>query len=50
MFTDEILEKLFTNKDFQKYTISEQAMLIEIFEDVLEEMEEKQKNATLSKS
>lgn len=47
MFTDEILEKLFAIKELQKLTLSEQSMLIDAFEEVMEE-EEKKHNATLS--
>lgn len=49
MFTDEILERLFAIKEMQKLTLAEQSMLIDAFEEVMDEMEEKQ-NATLSKS
>lgn len=47
MFTDEILEKLFAIKELQKLTLAEQSMLIDAFEEVMEE-EEKKHNATLS--
>ena len=49
MFTDEILERLFAIKEMQKLTLAEQSMLIDAFEEVMDEMEEKN-NATLSKS
>ena len=49
MFTDEILERLFAIKEMQKLTLAEQSMLIDAFEEIMDEMEEKQ-NATLSKS
>lgn len=47
MFTDEILERLFAVKEMQKLTLAEQSMLIDAFEEIMEEMEEK-KNATIS--
>ena len=46
MFTDEILEKLFTIKEMQKLSLKDQSLLIEAFEEVWNEMEEKN-NATL---
>lgn len=48
MFSDEILEKLFARPELQKFSISDQSMLIDVFEQVLEEMEEN--NATVSES
>lgn len=47
MFTDEILEKLFAIKEMQKLSLKDQSLLIEAFEEVWNEMEEKN-NATLS--
>lgn len=47
MFTDEILERLFAVKEMQKLTLAEQSMLIDAFEEIMEEMEEN-KNATIS--
>ena len=46
MFSDEVLEKLFARPELQKFSISDQAMLIDVFEQVLEEMEKE--NATVS--
>jgi len=48
MFSDEILEKLFARPELQKFSISDQSMLIDVFEQVLEEMEAD--NATVSES
>ena len=48
MFTDEILERLFAIKEIQKLTLSEQSMLVDAFEEIWNEMEEKH-NATISK-
>ena len=47
MFTDEVLEKLFAIKEMQKLTLADQSMLIDAFEEIMEE-EEKKHNATLS--
>lgn len=47
MFTDEILERLFAIKEIQKLSLKDQSLLIEAFEEVWNEMEEKY-NATLS--
>ena len=49
MFTDEILERLFAIREIQKLSLKDQSLLIEAFEEVWNEMEEKQ-NATLSQS
>lgn len=38
MFSDEVLEKLFARPELQKFSISDQSMLIDVFEKVLEEM------------
>lgn len=46
MFSDEILEKLFARPELQKFSAAEQSTLIDVFEEVLEEMEA-EKNATL---
>lgn len=48
MFSDEIMEKLFARPELQKFSISDQSMLIDVFEQVLEEMEAD--NATVSES
>jgi hypothetical protein len=47
MFTDEVLERLFAIKEMQKLTLAEQSMLVDAFEEIMDEMEEK-KNATVS--
>lgn len=46
MFTDIVLEKLFAIKEMQKLTLAEQSMLIDAFEEIMEE-EEKKQYATL---
>lgn len=48
MFSDEMLEKIFAKPELQKFSISDQSMLIDVFEQVFDEMEE-EKNAKLSK-
>ena len=48
MFSDEILEKIFTNPDVSKIPIEEQATMIRVIEKVLDDMEVD--NATVSKS
>lgn len=48
MFTDEILERLFAIKEIQKLTLADQSMLVDAFEEIWNEMEEKH-NATISK-
>lgn len=48
MFSDEILEKIFTNPDVSKIPIEEQATMIRVIEKVLDDMEVG--NATVSKS
>lgn len=46
MFTDEVLEKLFAIKEMQKLTLADQSMLIDAFEEIMEE-EERKKYATV---
>lgn len=46
MFTDEIIERLFAIKEMQKLTLADQSMLIDAFEEIMEE-EEKKHYATL---
>lgn len=41
MFTDEILERLFAVKELQKLTLAEQSMLIDAFEEIMDEEEKK---------
>ena len=48
MFSDEILEKIFTNPEVSKIPIEEQATMIRVIEKVLDDMEVD--NATVSKS
>jgi len=38
MFSDEVLEKIFARPEMQKLSISDQSMIIDAFEQVLEEM------------
>lgn len=49
MFTDIVLEKLFAIKEMQKLTLADQSMLIDAFEEIMEE-EEKKYYATDDKS
>lgn len=49
MFDDEILERIFANKELKDITINEQSIMIHVIETVLDEMEV-EKNATLSES
>ena len=37
MFSDEVLEKLFARPELKKFSISDQSMIINVFEQVLEE-------------
>ena len=48
MFSDEILEKIFSNPEMQKIPISTQSIAINVIEQVLEEMGVNT-NATISK-
>ena len=41
MFTDIVLEKLFAIKEMQKLTLADQSMLIDAFEEIMEEEEKK---------
>ena len=50
MFTDEVLERLFARKELQEFTMHQQSMIIDAFEEVLEEVEEQYKNATIPES
>lgn len=38
MFSDEVLEKIFARPEIQKFSISDQSTIIDVFEQVLEEM------------
>lgn len=49
MFSDEVLEKLFARPEMQKFTIEQQSILIDVFEQVLEEVEVNN-DATVSES
>lgn len=38
MFSDEVLEKIFARPEIQKFSISDQSTIVDVFEQVLEEM------------
>lgn len=48
MLKDEILEKIFANKEMQKIPIGTQATAVSVFEDVLEELRKENPYAALS--
>ena len=48
MLKDEILEKIFSNKEMQMIPIGCQSTAVSVFEDVLEELREENHYATLS--
>ena len=48
MLKDEILEKIFSNKEMQKIPIGTQATAVSVFENVLEELRKENPYATLS--
>ena len=48
MLKDEILEKIFSNKEIQKIPIGTQATAVSVFENVLEELRKENPYATLS--
>ncbi len=48
MLRDEILEKIFANKEMQKIPIGCQSTAVSVFENVLDELKEEQPYATLS--
>ena len=48
MLNDEILERIFANKEMQKIPIGTQATAVSVFEDVLEELRKENPYATLS--
>ena len=48
MFKDEILEKIFANKEMQKIPIGCQSTSVSVFEDVLEELRKENPYATIS--
>lgn len=49
MFSDEFLEKLFARQEMQKFSIIDQSMIIDMFEQVMQEMGV-DTNATVSES
>ena len=48
MLKDEILEKIFSNKEMQKIPIGCQSTAVSVFEDVLEELRKENPYASLS--
>lgn len=48
MFSDEVLEKIFLNREMQKIPIGTQSAIIRVFEDVIEEFRKENPYATLS--
>ena len=48
MLKDEILEKIFSNKEMQMIPIGCQSTAVSVFEDVLEELRKENPYATLS--
>ena len=48
MLKDEILEKIFSNKEMQKIPIGCQSTAVSVFEDVLEELRKENPYATIS--
>ena len=48
MLKDEILEKVFANKEMQKIPIGCQSTAVSVFEDVLEELRKENPHATIS--
>ena len=48
MLKDEILEKIFSNKEMQMIPIGCQSTAVSVFEDVIEELREENHYATLS--
>ena len=48
MLKDEILEKIFNNKEMQKIPIGTQATAVNVFEEVLEELKEGKPYASIS--
>ena len=48
MLKDEILEKIFSNKEMQKIPLGTQATAVSVFEGVLEELRKENPYATLS--
>ena len=48
MLKDEILEKIFSNKEMQKIPLGTQATAVSVFEDVLEELRKENPYAVIS--
>ena len=48
MFNDEILERIFANKEMQKIPIGTQATAVSVFEHVLEDIKEEKPYANVS--
>lgn len=50
MFSDEVLERIFADKEMQTIPIGTQATAVNVIERVLEEMEEELEDATIRES
>lgn len=48
MFSDETLEKIFSNKDMQTIPVGAQATAVHVFEEILEDRLEENPYATIS--
>lgn len=48
MFTDEFLEKIFANEEIQKLPIGTQSIVVNAFQEVLEDIKEEDPYADLS--
>lgn len=48
MFTDEFLEKIFANEEMQKLSIGTQSIVVNAFQEVLEDIKEENPYADLS--
>ncbi len=48
MFTDEFLEKIFSNEEMQKLSVGTQSIVVNAFQEVLEDIREEQPYADLS--
>lgn len=50
MFSDDVLEKIFSRKELQSLDLSTQSAIIHAIEDVLEEVEQNEHERTVSDS
>ncbi len=48
MFTDEVLEKLFSNEEIQKLPVGTQSTVVKSFQEVIEDLKEEHPYAELS--